>query len=86
MNRTLLPTLFGVFVSLLTIWAIHSYVLVNSCLAKGGDYDYPNGQCLLENDTIYQHDSTSIIMVFYVIIGFSISFLVSYLIRKLIKI
>jgi hypothetical protein len=85
MNRTVLPTLFGVLTSLLTIWAIHNSMLVNTCLDKGGQYDYPNGQCLLANGNVYQHDLASIIMVFYVIIGFSVSFLVSYLLRKLIK-
>jgi hypothetical protein len=85
MNRTVLPTLVGVFVSLLTIWVIHTYVLVNSCVDKGGVYDYPNGQCLLKNGIIYQHESANIIMVVYVVIGFSISFSVSHLLRKLIK-
>lgn len=85
MNRTVLPTLVGVFVSLLTIWAIHTHLLVNRCLDKGGIYDHPNGQCLLKNGSIYQHESASMIMLIYVVIGFSISFLVSHLLRKLIR-
>ncbi len=85
MNRTLLPTICGVFVSLLLIWTIHTYVLVDSCLDNGGTYDYPKGQCILVTGDVYQHDLANIMVLVYVIVGFGISFIVSNLLRKLLK-
>ncbi len=86
MNKTLLPTLIGAFTSLAAIWLIHTYLMVDDCLANGGTFEYSTGKCLLENGEIYDSGLATYALVLYFVVGFSVSFIVSNLIRKFFKI
>ncbi|MEY8215069.1 MAG: hypothetical protein RPR97_11400 [Colwellia sp.] len=86
MNRTLLPTLIGVFTSLFAIWLLHTFLMVDDCLDQGGSFDYPTAKCLLESGQVYNSNLETIALVLYFVVGFGVSFIVSTLIRKLFKI
>lgn len=86
MNRTSIPTLVGVFVSLLAIWALHTFIEVDDCLEHGGSFQYNVGKCLLENGQVYDSDLATMALVLYFFVGFIVSFLVSNLVRKVFKI
>jgi hypothetical protein len=83
MNRTLIPTLAGVFSSLLCIWLLHSFLIVDDCLDNGGSFDYKTSQCLLENGQIYENTFTSIALIVYVVVGFVVSLTVAKFLRAL---
>jgi len=85
MNRTLLPTLAGVFTSLFVIWSLHTFLMVDDCLDRSGSFDYSTGKCLLENGEVYNSSLASIAIVLYFVVGFGVSFIVSNCIRKLFK-
>ncbi len=85
MNKTSVPTLIGVFCSLLTIWLLHTLFVVNDCLDHSGVYDYKVGKCLLENGQTYEGSFASFALVVYVIVGFVISLTVAKLIRIILK-
>ena len=82
MNRTLLPTLIGVFSSLLAIWALHSFLVVDDCLDHGGSFQYDTGKCVLENGEVYTAYSTSMLLVLFFVVGFIVSLLVASIVRK----
>lgn len=86
MNRSALPTLIGVFTSLLAIWVIHSYLIIDDCIEKIGTYDYSTGKCLLENGQVHESAFASFAIALYFIVGFAVALLVSHLIRKFFKI
>ena len=44
MNKSLIPKFIGVFVSLIIIWIINKFTLVDSCLEKNGDFNYKKGK------------------------------------------
>ncbi len=81
MNRTLIPTLAGVFSSLLCIWLLHSFLIVDDCLDNGGSFDYKTSQCLLENGQLYENTFSSIALIVYVVVGFVASLTVAKLLR-----
>lgn len=83
MNRTLIPTLAGVFSSLLCIWLLHSFLIVDDCLDNGGSFDYKTSQCLLENGQLYENTFTSIALIVYVVVGFVVSLTVAKFLRAL---
>jgi hypothetical protein len=83
MNRTLIPTLAGVFSSLLCIWLLHSFLIVDDCLDNGGSFDYKTSQCLLENGQLYENTFTSIALIVYVVVGFVVSLTVAKFLRVL---
>jgi len=86
MNRTSIPTLIGVFTSLLAIWALHTFIVVDDCLEQGGNYEYSKGICLLENGQVHESALVTIVVVLYFVVGFGVSLLVSSIIRKVFKI
>jgi uncharacterized membrane protein len=83
MNRTLIPTLAGVFSSLLCIWLLHSFLIVDDCLDNGGSFDYKTSQCLLENGQLYENTFTSIALIVYIVVGFVVSLTVAKFLRAL---
>jgi hypothetical protein len=85
MNRTLLPTLAGVFTSLFVIWSLHTFLMVDDCLDRSGSFDYSTGKCLLENGEVYHSSIATMVLVLYFVVGFGVSFIVSNGIRKLFK-
>ncbi|HCM48477.1 MAG TPA: hypothetical protein DIS98_13595 [Colwellia sp.] len=86
MKRTLFPTLIGVFTSLLAIWSLHTFLVVDDCLDQGGSFDYTTAKCLLENGQVYDSNIATLVLVLYFVVGFSVSFIVSSVIRKFFKI
>jgi hypothetical protein len=84
MNKTSTPTFIGVFASLLVIWALHTYLVVDDCIEQGGSYQYRTNACLLENGQLYASDLGTSIIAMYFFVGFVVSLLVSILIRKII--
>ena len=82
MKRTALPTLIGVFTSLFAIWFVHSYFIIDDCIANNGAYNHSTGQCLLESGQIHESAIASFVLLLYFIIGFAVAFVVSHLIRK----
>jgi hypothetical protein len=86
MERTLFPTLIGVFTSLLAIWSLHTFLVVDDCLEQGGSFDYATAKCLLENGQVYDSNIATVVLVLYFVVGFSVSFIVSSVIRKFFKI
>ncbi len=86
MNRTSIPTLIGVFTSLLAIWVLHKFLVVDDCLDHGGSFQYNSGKCLLENGQVYDSNLATMAILLYFAVGFIVSILVSSLIRKLFKI
>ena len=85
MNRTLLPTLVGVLTSLFVIWLLHTFLVVDDCLDHGGAFDYSSAACLLESGEVYTSNLENFALALYFVVGFGVSFLVSTLIRKLLK-
>jgi hypothetical protein len=85
MNRTLLPTLVGVLTSLFVIWLLHTFLVVDDCLENGGAFDYSSAKCLLESGEVYASGIENVALALYFFVGFGVSFLVSTLIRKLLK-
>ena len=85
MNRTLLPTLIGVLASLFVIWSLHTLLVVDDCLDHGGAFDYSTAKCLLESGEVYTPSLENFALVLYFVVGFGVSYLVSTLIRKLLK-
>ena len=81
MNRTLIPTLAGVFSSLLCIWLLHSFFIVDDCLDNGGSFDHKTSQCLLVNGQLYENTFSSIALIVYVVVGFVVSLTVAKLVR-----
>ncbi|MCP4325494.1 MAG: hypothetical protein GY787_27350 [Alteromonadales bacterium] len=86
MNSTSVPTLLGVFSSLFAIWAIHIFLVVDDCADHGGTFINDIGKCVLENGQYYESTLAAVAIVMYFIVGFTVSFIVSTLIRKLFKI
>ena len=86
MNSTSIPTLIGVFTSLLVIWALHSFLVIDDCLDHGGVFQYNSGRCLLENGQVYESNLASMVIVLYFVVGFVVSLLVAGIIRKVFKI
>lgn len=85
MNRTLLPTLIGVFSSLVVIGLLHNYLMVDDCLDQGGTFDYATAKCLLDSGQVLDPKLENLALVLYFIVGFSVSFIVAKLIKKFIK-
>lgn len=78
-----LPLFIGVFVSFFIIWLINDSVIVSDCLARGGEFQYNKGHCLLANGDIHISDSVYALMILYCAIGFLGSFFIAKLMRKL---
>jgi hypothetical protein len=84
MNKNLLPPFIGVFVSWLVIWQLHSYLLVDSCLDKGGSFEYKTGECIVDNVSTQGAELSSIMLVVYFIAGITVALVVATFIRKII--
>lgn len=82
MKRSPLPTLIGVFSSLVAIWFIHSFLIIDDCTVNNGRYDYSTGTCLLENGNTFESSFTSVAIALYFVVGFVVSFTVSSVLRK----
>lgn len=85
MNKAVIPTLIGALTSLLTIWLIHTLLIVNDCSDKGGTFEYATAECLLENGEIFKPSIEEYMLALYFVIGFGVSFFVSNILRKYLR-
>lgn len=85
MNKNSIPLFIGVITSLVVILLINKFTVVDDCLDNGGSFDYQTGQCLLANGEIHVANFTNYLVALYFIVGISIAFIVSRLIKKLFK-
>jgi hypothetical protein len=86
MNRSAIPTLVGVFTSLIAIWALHQFIMVDECLDQGGSFQYSSGKCLLESGLVHESSLATMALVLYFVVGFTVSLLVATIIRKIFNI
>ncbi|MBU2870577.1 hypothetical protein [Colwellia sp. E2M01] len=82
MNKAVLPTLLGAFTSLLAIWALHTFLMVNDCINQGGEFEYATAKCLLKDGQLYDSGIAEYVLALYFVVGFGVSFFVSKLLRK----
>ncbi|MDX2368707.1 MAG: hypothetical protein QNK36_09940 [Colwellia sp.] len=86
MNKNSIPLFIGVIFSLIAIWLVNDYLLVDQCLDKGGSFDYSKAECLLENGEVKASELGTYIMAVYFFMGLVISLFVSFSIRKIFNI
>lgn len=86
MNKKVLPTLLGVLASLLSIWVLHTFLIVDDCIAQGGTFEHATAKCLLDNGELYDSGIEKYVIALYFVVGFAVSFFVSALLRKILKI
>lgn len=82
MKQNAVPTLVGVFTSLLVIWLLHTFLVIDGCTQQGGVFNYDSAKCVLVDGTLYNPPLESLYLVLYFFVGFAVSFVVSGLIRK----
>jgi len=75
----------GVIVSLLAIYQLHNFLLVDACLDSGGQYQRESALCLGQDG--YEHTIVlSDFMLFvYFIVGLAVSVITAYLVHKLLS-
>lgn len=86
MNKNSIPLFIGVITSLVVILLINKFTVIDDCLDNGGSFDYQTGQCLLANGEVHVANFTNYLVALYFVIGISMAFIVSKLIKKLFKI
>ncbi|PHR84689.1 MAG: hypothetical protein COA59_04780 [Colwellia sp.] len=86
MKINFIPLFIGVIFSLIAIWLVNDYLLVNQCLDNGGSFDYSKAECLLKNGEVKTSELGSYIMAVYFFMGLFISLFVSFSIRKIFNI
>ncbi|WP_076420915.1 hypothetical protein [Colwellia sp. UCD-KL20] len=85
MNKGVMAKFVGVFVSLLVIWKINDVMLITPCIEQGGVFKFEKGQCILSDGSLYTTGFEMPLVILYVVIGFSVSYFISKLIRKVFK-
>jgi hypothetical protein len=86
MNKNSVPLYIGVTVSLIAIWLVNDYVLIDQCQSHGGRIDYHNAECVLENGDIKTLELETYFMALYFFMGILISLFVSFSIRRIFNI
>lgn len=86
MNKNSIPLFIGVIFSLIAIWLVNDYLLVDPCLDNGGSFDYSKAECLLEHGEVKVSDLGTYILVVYFFMALFIALLVSFSIRKIFNI
>jgi len=86
MNKNSIPLFIGVITSLVIILLINKFTVVDDCLDNGGSFDYQTGQCLLASGELHVANFTNYLVALYFVIGITIAFIVSKLIKKFFKI
>ncbi|NQY87724.1 MAG: hypothetical protein HRT51_08240 [Colwellia sp.] len=86
MKKNSIPLFVGVTFSLIAIWFVNDFLLVEQCLDNGGSFDYRKAECLLENGDIKVSDLGKYFMAIYFFMGILISLVVSFSVRKIFNI
>lgn len=86
MKKSTMPLYIGVICSLIAIWLVNDYLLVDPCLDKGGSFNYSKGECLLKSGEVKVSELGKYLMAVYFFMGVLISLIVSFSIRKIFKI
>jgi hypothetical protein len=86
MNKNSVPLYIGVTVSLIAIWLVNDYVLIDQCQSYGGRIDYHNAECVLKNGEIKTLALENYFMALYFFMGILISLFVSFSIRRIFNI
>ncbi len=82
MKKNSIPLFIGVIVSLIAIWLVNDYLLVDQCRDSGGSFDYSKAECLLKNGEVKASELGPYVMAIYFFMGLFISLFVSFSIRK----
>ena len=82
MRKNSIPLFIGVIISLIAIWLVNDYLLVDQCRDSGGSFDYSTAECLLQNGDVKASELGPYIMAIYFFMGLFISLFVSFSIRK----
>ncbi|MFY8328597.1 hypothetical protein [Pseudoalteromonas sp. ZZD1] len=85
MKNNLLPSLVGVIVSLIAVWWLHGFLLVDRCLDSGGAIDHKTNLCMGEKNQIIELATSSGTLAIYCIAIMIVSLVSGSLIRKLLK-
>ncbi len=83
MQRSFIPSLVGVAVSLVAVWFLHGFLMADGCLDSGGAFDYSTNQCMAGNGNIIEQPLNNTMIVLYCIVIMVVSLLVSKVVRKL---
>lgn len=86
MKKNSIPLYIGVISSLIAIWLVNDYFLVDQCLDNGGSFNYRKAECLLEDGEVKVSELGKFFMAVYFFMGVLISLIVSFSIRKIFKI
>ena len=81
-NTNISPTLAGVFASLVSIWLLHGWLIVDGCEEQGGTYQKIEAQCILADGQVYVSPIENYVLALYFIVGFAVSFFAARLIKK----
>lgn len=63
MKNNLLPSLVGVIVSLITVWWLHGFLLVDRCLDSGGSINHKTNLCMGENGQIIELATSPLLLL-----------------------
>lgn len=85
MNKNSAPLFIGVITSIIIILLINNFTVVENCLEHGGSFDYKIGKCILANGDIYIANFTNYLVAMYFVLGITIAFSVSRIIKKFYK-
>ena len=82
MQRSFIPSLVGVAVSLVIVWFLHGFLLADSCLDNGGAFDYSTNLCVGTNGDVIAQPLNNTMIVLYCVVIMVTSLLVTNVIRK----
>jgi hypothetical protein len=86
MNKNSIPLYIGVIVSLIAIWLVNDYALIDQCQSHGGRINYHKAECLLENGDVRILELETYFMALYFFMGILISLFVSFSLRRIFNI
>jgi hypothetical protein len=86
MKKSTMPLYIGVILSLIAIWVVNDFLLVEPCLENGGSFNYSKAECLLKSGEVKVSELGKYLMAVYFFMGLLITFIVSLFIRKTFKI
>lgn len=84
MQHSSIPSLVGVAVSLVVVWFLHGFLMIDNCLDSGGTFDYSTNQCMASDGAIITKALNNSLIVLYCIVIMVLSLLVAKATRKII--
>ena len=73
---------FSVGLGLLAIYAVHSFLLVDSCLDRGGAISQDSGECIGINEQNMNIAFSGVLLTIYFFIGLSVSLVSAFILNK----